>query len=238
MSAGRTARLLAVLAVLVAGGVWVHRTPIEPNRVNLWVGALIGAVTTVYALFTFEILLQNQSMAKAAVASVDLAERSLRFSYSSNLQYKTFNTKDPTFGSRDDIAPIDTEYYRKALAEPVGEQQQKEFVFAIIRNVGRGPATNLKVVAVYNVTDSSSAAKEYSLTRQADVQILEPARAVALCIFFSKVPTRDDQVKLDSAKMSTSDIYRDALGERPLEITVDRSSHHSESEAGCAVQLV
>lgn len=236
-SRGRAARLALAAVLLAAGFFWIHLTSVEPTGVNLYITAIIGSITTVYALFTYEILLQNQSMAKAAADSTGLMERSLRFSYTQNLLYRTLNTKDPRFQSTVDIEPVDNPDYRRALAEQGNEQQQTEFVFAIVKNVGRGAATDLKIEAQYRITDSSSANKEYSVTKKASVQILEPNKAVALCIFFSKVPTRDDQVALISAMITTSNYYRDALNEPAQLIKIGPNDHHVDCEQTCVVQL-
>jgi hypothetical protein len=79
MSFGRKERLGLVISFLALAFVWLYRTKIDPGRVSLFITAVIGAVTTIYALFTFEILLQNQDMAKAAVDSSRFMERGLRF---------------------------------------------------------------------------------------------------------------------------------------------------------------
>lgn len=200
MSWGRFTRLAIVAAILVAGFYWIHRTSLDATRVNLYVAAVIGAVTIVYALLTYEMLLQNQAMAQAAVDATKLTERGLRFSYTQNLVYRTLNTKDPFFRSTPGITAVDNADYRRAIANYDDAQaQQTEFVFAVVKNVGRGAATNLNMEAEYDITDSSSVAKEYSVAKNASVQILEPDMGVALCIFFSKIPTRDDRVSLVSA---------------------------------------
>lgn len=236
MLSGKHTRLAIAMILLVVGFFWIRRTSIEPSRVNLYITAVIGAVTAIYALFTYEILLQNQSMAQAAVDSTRLTEQSLRFSYSENLIYQTLNTKDPTFKLRTDTVPIDNADYRRALSEESGEQQ-KEFIFAVVKNVGRGAATSLSIEAQYRITDSSNVNREYSVTRKALVQILEPDKAVALCIFFSKVPTRDDQALLTSATITTSNFYRDALKQPAQQTKVDPATHKTESEPACVIQL-
>jgi len=77
-------------------------------------------------------------------------ERSLRFSYAPNLLYRTINTKDPTLGSKKGFMPVDNEDYQGALREHNSGGQPEEFVFAVVQNVGRGPATNLVIEA--NIT--------------------------------------------------------------------------------------
>jgi hypothetical protein len=234
---GRRGRLALVILFLAVALLCVWRTKVDPNRVSLYVTAVIGAVTTIYALFTYEMLLQNQAMAKAAVDSTTVMERSLRFSHTPNLLYQTIDTKDPTFPTKAAfLTPIDNDDYKRARAE-FGGGQQKEFVFAIVQNKGQGAATNLSIEAVYNVTDSSTPNRDVSVTKQASVQILEPGKAVALCIFISKVPTADDRVALVSARLTTSDFYRDAIKEEAQQIDVDPQKHHVESEPGCVVRV-
>jgi hypothetical protein len=239
MSLGRKGRLVIVAISLGVAIGWVWRTKVDPSRVSLFVTAVIGAVTTVYALFTYEMLLQNQAMAKAAVESSTLMERSLRFSHTPNLIYQTFNTKDPTFAAKASfLTPIDNQDYKRALTEFGGGGQQKEFVFAVIQNKGQGAATNLSIDTVYNITDSSNPNRDTSVTKQASVQILEAGKAIALCIFISKVPTADDRVVLVSARLTTSDFYRDAIEEPPQQVDVDVNRHHVELDPACVVRVV
>ena len=174
MSRGTTTRL-SVAALLTLGAlVWVWRTNAPPQRVSLFITAAIGAVTIVYALFTYEILIQNQRMAKAASDSSALMERSLRFSHAANLIYETVNTKDPTFKSTDgSIVPIDNPDYKRAVNESSEGGAQTEFVFAVIKNEGQGPATNVSITAAYSITDSSNVNRDSSVTKRATVQIVK-----------------------------------------------------------------
>jgi hypothetical protein len=238
MPAGRLARLAVVVVLLAGGYLWIHQTSVDPNRVSLYIAATIGAVTTIYALFTYEILLQNRSMAQAAVDSVALTERALRFSYTESLLYQTINTKDPSFKLQEDITPIENDDYARAVAEQGDEQQEKEYVFAIVKNVGRGAATSLNLQAEYTITDSSSANRRYVVNKEATVQVLEPNKAIALCVFFSKVPTRNDQVQLVSATIRSSNFYRDALREPAQQVTIGVNNHKVDCEQSCVVQVV
>jgi|SRR5271170_702857 len=107
MAQARITRMLIVVILLAGALIWVSRTDVKPERVTLFITAVIGAVTAVYALFTYEILLENQMMARAASDSSTLMERSLRFSHTANLLYQTINTKDPTFtAAAGSIIPI------------------------------------------------------------------------------------------------------------------------------------
>jgi hypothetical protein len=224
--------------VLAVALVWVWRTDARPERVNLFIAAVIGAVTTIYALFTYEILVQNQTMAKAALDSSTLMERSLRFSHTPNLLYETINTKDPTFKSTGgSIIPIQNDDYKRALTEFDEGAEQKEFVFAVVKNRGQGAATNVDIESTYNITDSSSPNRESSVTKHASVQLLEPKTGVALCIFISKVPTSDDRVSLASAQLTAGDFYRDAIKEPPQQVSIDPRMHHIEQSTNCVVRL-
>jgi phosphate/sulfate permease len=239
MSFGRVVRLAFVALALGLALICVWRTKADPIRVSLFVTAVIGAVTAVYALFTYEILIQNQAMAKAAVDSSILMERSLRFSHSANLLYQTINTRDPTFPTKAAfLTAVDNDDYKRALLEfGGGSGQQKEFVFAVVRNKGQGPATSLIIDTLYNITDSSNPNRETSVTKQASVPILEAGKEVALCVFISKVPTADDRVALVSARLTASDFYRDAISEPAQQINIDARRHHVESEPGCVVRV-
>jgi hypothetical protein len=232
----RTLRMVLALSVLVGGLVWVWRTNLKPERVSLVITAVIGAVTTVYALLTFEMLLQNQRMAKAASDSSQLMERSLRFTHIPNLLFSTVNTKDPTFGL-EAIAPVENDDYRRALDEFKAGGKVAEFVFAVVTNRGHGAATNLNLEAVYNITDGSSPNRDSTVSKHASIPILEPQTGVALCIFISKVPTPDDKVVFSRAKLKSGDFYRDYLREPPREIDIDRRAHHTKQEPDSVVQL-
>jgi hypothetical protein len=166
-------------------------------------------------------------------------ERSLRFSHAPNLLYSTLNTTDPTFSARaGSIIPIDNEDYQRALAAFKASGERKEFVFAVVRNKGRGAATNLSIEALYNITDSSNFNRESSVKKEASVQILDPGKGVALCIFISKVPTAGDKVALASASLITSDFYRDATNESTLRFDIDASKHQVDLEPGSVVRVL
>jgi hypothetical protein len=238
MSRATVIRTLVAMALIVLALMWVWRTNAKPERVSLFVAAVIGAVTTVYALFTYEIMIQNRTMAEAALKSTTLMERSLRFSHTANLLYETVNTKDPTFKSNGDpVTPIDNDDYRRALAAFNEGGDQKEFVFAVVNNKGRGAATNLRIEAVYNITDSSNPNREATVTKRASIQALEPKAGVALCIFISTVPAPDDRVALVSASLRAGDFYRDSVNEPAQQIDIAPQTHHIEQAANCLVRL-
>jgi hypothetical protein len=237
MPRGTVIRLLLLVALLVAGIVFIWRTPIEPSRVTLLVTAVICAVTAIYAGITYEIFLQNQAMSQATTESAKVMERSLRFSYAANLLYRTLNTKDPTLATRVGFIPVDNDDYKRAMREYGEAGQQKEFVFAVVQNVGRGLATNVSVDARYNITDTNNANSTYLMTKQAAAQILEPGKAIALCIYVSRVPTADDRVEIISATITASDSYRDALSELPNTTTIEPRNHQRESDQGCLIHI-
>ena len=237
MSRWTVVGLIIVAFIVAIGAALVWRLKIDPSRATLVVTIVMCGVTAVYALLTFGILLQNRAMAQAATDSTRVMERSLRFSYSPNLLYMTLSTKDPRFQAREGFAPLDNEDLKRALREYTEGQQQTEFVFAVVHNVGRGSATNLNMDVQYSVWDTSSPNASYSVAKQATVPILESGNAVALYIYVSKVPTGDDRVEMTSATLTASDFYRDALGEPPQKITIDRRHHHTESEPSCVIRL-
>ena len=240
----RSIRMLVTALFLAAGLVCVVELHQKPERISLFITAVIGAVTIVYSLFTYEILLENQAMAasndamaKAALQSSSLMEKSLRFSHAANLVFETQNVKDPTFQSDDSTVPIQSPDYRRALAEFNVTEEQKEFVFAVIKNAGQGSATNLQINVAYNVTDSSNPNRESTVTKNGSLQILEPNKSAALFVFISKVPTQGDRVALASATVRASDFYRDAIGEAPQQIKIEPSNHHVGQAADCVVQI-
>src|SRR6266850_1060373 len=233
MSPGTKVRLIVTLLLIIAGFVVIWKANLEPARVSLLLTGTICASTALYALLTLEILLQNQSMAKAAVDSAISMERGLRFSHASNLLYRTFVTKDPTLGGREDCNPIKNEDYSSASRDYSRNKEQMEFVFCEVQNVGHGAATNLTIGTEYTVQDASNSTKRYTVNREAVVQLLEPNSSVALFICLFKIPTAGDFAKLVNASMKASDSYRDALHETPLVVKVGPQEHHFESETGC-----
>ena len=238
MNWARGARLLIVVGLLAAALFWVWKTDVKPEKVSLAIAAVVCGVTVVYALFTYEILVQNQTMAKAALDSSDLMEKSLRFSHTPNLLFKTISVKDPTFATLGKvIVPIDNADYQRAVAEFRGGGAQCEFVFALISNEGQGAATNLKIEATYRVSDSSNINPEANLVKHASVQIVAPKTSAALCIFISRIPTADDRVTLVTASLSAGDFYRDAVKEAPQKTQIDAATHHIERETNGVVNL-
>lgn len=238
MSKARVARLLIVVVLLGGALLWVWRTNVKPERVSLVITAVIGAVTAVYALLTYEIVLQNENTAKAAFRSTALMEQNLRFSHAANLLFETMNIKDPTFKSKgNSIIPIENSDYGRALTEFNAGGEQKEFVFAVVSNKGQGAATNLNIEVHYNVTDSSSPNRETSVRKTEAVPILEPKKAVAICVFISKVPTADDRVALVSAHVKAGDFYRDANNEPAKEMKIAPQNHHVERSSDCVIRL-
>jgi hypothetical protein len=231
-------QLMAIGILLVAALAWAFRTGIAPDRASLIVTAVIGAATITYALFTYEILVQNERTAEAALRSATLMERSLRFSNSAKLLYETISTKDLTLRSIEDpptlIENVDLKRARTDFKE---DEKQREFIFAVVRNKGQGSATSLSIEATYNITDGSNANRDTSVTKRASVPILEPKKAVALLVSISSVPTPDDRAALVSAHLISGDLYRDALEEPALRVNITPDTHVLSQAADCVVRL-
>jgi hypothetical protein len=231
--------MMVILALLGVALCWVWRTNVKAEKVSLFIAAVIGAVTAVYALLTYEILLQNQLTARAALDSSTLMEKSLRFSHTANILFETLSTKDPSFAwTKASIVPIDNEDYQRACAEyAAGGEQQKEYVFAVVTNKGQGTATNVAIEVEYQITDSSNPIRQTIVTRRVSVQTLEPGAGRALCIFISRVPTPGDEVLLRSARLTASDFYREAIKEAPQQITIDPRMHQVQRAANGVIRL-
>lgn len=176
-------------------------------------------------------------MARAATESARLMEQSLRFSFAPNLLFLTVNTKDPTLAERPGCSPVQNDDYERALREHRSGGQQKEYVFAVVRNVGRGTATKISVQATYDIRESENPNNAYTLSKQCSVQLLEPNNAIALFIFVAKIPTTDDRVGLVSASVRASDFYKDALSEAETEYAVSPGTHTVESEPDCILPV-
>jgi len=237
MSLGTILRQLLTVFVLSAIFVFAWRTKLDPNRVSLLLTAAICAATVLYASLTFEILLRNQSMAKAASDSTTIMERGLRFSHASNLHFRTLITKDPTFQNTPDCTPIKNEDYQNAIRLTQGNTGQMEFVFCVVKNVGNGPATNLGISTEYRVSDTSNAMVHINVPKSAEVQLLETDHSIALLVYLFKVPTADDKAEIVRAVMTSSDAYRDAVQEQPITSTITPRNHHVESDAGSIARL-
>jgi hypothetical protein len=238
MSWGTAIRQLLTLIVIAAIFAFAWRTKLSPERVTILLTAAICAATVLYASLTFEILLRNQSMAKAASDSAKLMERGLRFSNAANLHYQSIITKDPKFVNQKGFTPVENEDYSNAMRLLQGNEQQMEFVFCVVQNLGHGAATNLRISAEYKVQDTSNPITHINVSKVADVQLLEPGKSVALLIYLFKVPTTDDKAEIVRAEMRSSDTYRDAVEEQPITIAIDSQAHHFRADAGCIAHLL
>jgi len=210
-------RLLLVLCILVTIFVYVWGHQADATRATLLVTMVIAALTAVYAVLTFEIVLQNQKMTEAASESASFMERSLRFSYAPNLIFVTLVTKDPTLASESNFTPYKNEDYSRACKDLPEGEHGTEFVFAVVRNVGKGPATKVQVKAQYDVKEKTNPNYNFTVTREASAALVEPNSAIALIIHVARSPSDGDHAQLILANLSCGDYYRDALGEPPQE---------------------
>lgn len=239
MWAGTISRMVVTALVIAAVFVFAIRSKIEPNRISLLLTAAICAATVLYAWITFEILLRNQAMARAASDSAKLMERGLRFSNASDLYFQTMITKDPLLQNRKGCTPINDEEYQNALRLVQGSAgpQQIEFVFCVAKNVGQGAATSLKISAEYHVRDTSNAIANLNVNKSADVQLLEPGKSVALLVYVFKLPTANDKAEIVHATMRSSDAYRNAIQDPPITVSIGRDEHHIDPDAGCVARI-
>lgn len=227
--------LALLLLVILLVAIWL--LPLSESQSNKLISIVVVAVTGVYALLTYEILVQNRAMATAATETTKISERSLRLSYEPKLHFYTLVTKDPKLSKVSGCRPSPTEDYERALREYVASGQQTEFVFAVVRNIGRGIATSLELTANYDVRDTANPNANYRVTKQAAIQYLEADRAVALLVYISKVPTADDRVQLVLARISASDFYREAQGEPPREDLFDPRHHVVDRDSECLLPV-
>lgn len=93
MDKQRTARLSFIVISVLLSCAWFKHTQRKSDDVTLLVTFVICVVTAVYSLLTFEILIENQTMARAAKESAALMEKSLRFPSSAHLSFRTIGTK-------------------------------------------------------------------------------------------------------------------------------------------------
>ena len=222
---------------LVAGVYTLWRVDLPADRAAKLDSLAIILITGVYAIFTFEILIENRSMARAAKESTRIMEQSLRFSLAPSLIFSTVVTKDPSLKHIAKCKPFDNDDQRRALRELVGAGEQVELVYAVIRNIGRGSATKLSIAATFRIKDTANPNATYSLDKRALLQSLDPESAVALCIYISKVPTPDDRVDLVRADMSSSDSYRDAISEVPVSRVIGPEDNEVQRDESCVLRV-
>jgi hypothetical protein len=236
--AARWVRMLILCVALACALIWAWKTNLRPERTTLLVTAVIGALTAVYALFTYEILLQNQTMAEAALESARLTERSLRFSHSGNLTFATRSTRGVQIEAElIGVSAVKNKDYERAVAMAAEGGDQTEFVYAIIENKGKGTATNVSVEAEYRIVDSSNPNGESVLTKHAAIPLVEPSYGFALCIFMARTPTPNDSVILIRAKITSSDFYREAISEPVLTIAILPETHHTDQASSGVIRL-
>ncbi len=116
MPRGALFRLVVVPCTMLFLFVYIWRSHIDASRSTLFVTMVIAFLTSVYAVLTFEIVLQNQTMsqaasdsAKSAAESARVMERSLRFSHTPNLTLVTLITKDLLLNSENNVVPYKAE---------------------------------------------------------------------------------------------------------------------------------
>lgn len=232
--------IIALGIVLVSGiliALWrVWEASLEPMRATLLVTIVIAIVTTFYSLITLGIMVQNTEMVKATKESAKVMEQSLRFSYASSLAFSTVVTKDPRC-PRKQCVVFRNDQYETVVREYTGTGTQAEFVFALLRNVGRGAATQVSLQAVYDVKDTAYPNKDFAVKPNLALQSLDSGSAVAVLVYISKTPTPDDKVQLVQASILRSDFYRDAFKEDPIFSQVKSDRHEIDRDEGCLLQV-
>ena len=125
------------------------------------------------------------------------------------------------------------EDYLRAYKDLPAAAQGVEFVFAVVRNVGKGSATKVHLQARYEITESANPNFRFSVSRAATVALLKPDKSLALIIHVARAPAVQDGAELISATLSCGDFYRDALGEAPQEHSFTAASNSVQVNAGC-----
>lgn len=230
----RAGAVLAVISGLVYLSLYAD---IEYRRATLLLTAIIAGVTIVYALITYEILVMNERTAGAAKASASAMEQSLRFSNTANLVFLTQSTKDPLFTEKPEVVVLRNEDYERALEEHQKGVGEKEYVFAMLENIGRGPATTLEFEVTYKVNESQNPNNTYELKRKGRAPVLGAGKTLAVVVYVSQSPDPQDHVALEAAEYKASDLYRDALSEPRVTKSVKPSGHTVEKGAHCVIAL-
>lgn len=234
----RMVRLIVASCLVLCACIWFKHTQRKPDDVTLLVTFVICVVTAVYSVFTFEILLENQAMARATKDSALLMEKSLRFPSSAHLSFRTVGSKNPQISEvLPGVAPYKNVDYSRALEVAQGGNSEADFVFAVIENKGPGTATKVKVDASYAIVDSGSDNKNANVRKTANIPILEVGSGFALCIFISRLPTPGDGASLLSANVENSDFYRDAIGDSTQIAAISSVDHQTELLAGSTLRI-
>ncbi len=93
--------------------------------------------------------------------------------------------------------------------------QTVEYVFAVIKNIGKGSATKVQFKARYNVRETTNPNYEFSVTRDANLAVLEADKGLAVIIHVGRSPSDGDGVELETVSLTCGNFYADALGEEP-----------------------
>lgn len=228
---------IGLVLALVLRYIW--RSQLDTSHATLLLTMVSVGLTAVYVVLTFEIVLQNQKMTRATFESAGVMERSLRLSYAPNIALWTCVTKNPTVSELGyPCNPHKNEDYERALKELPGAGQAMEFVFAVVRNVGRGTATKVQVSATYEVQERANPNFKYRVTKTASVPLLEPNQALAVTIHICRSPSAGDAVRLESADVAYGDFYRDALSEA-ISVQQFTASNSSASKGeGCTLGVM
>jgi hypothetical protein len=238
MDKARIIRLSSAAALLLGSIFWYVRTSRKPDEVTLLVTFVICVVTAVYSLLTFEILLENQSMARATRESAALMEKSLRFPSSAHLSFRTVGTKNPHVDQfLQGVSPYQNADFSRAIEISEGGNSEADFVFAVVENKGPGAATKLKINAQYAIVDSGSENKNLNVQKTAALPILGVGAGIAICVFISKLPTAGDGATLISATIENSDFYRDAISEPVLSEAISKTDHQTELLVGSKLKI-
>lgn len=232
-SKATTLRVIVIGLALAFVLHYIWKSQLDPSHTSLLLTMVSVALTAVYVVLTFEIVLQNQKMTHAAFESAGVMERSLRLSYSPSIALVTCVTKYPELAELEfHCSPIKNDDYDRAIKEHPAGDRSMEFVFAIIRNVGTGKATKLQMSVRYEVQEQANPNLKYSVAKEASIPLLESGQALALIIHICRTPSAGDGVKLQSASIQWGDFYRDALLEaaQVQEFTAANSSTSKDRE--------
>jgi hypothetical protein len=238
MNKARVVRLAFAFLLVVGAAWWYMHTQRKSDDVTLLVTFVICVVTAIYSLLTFEILLENQSMARATRDSASLMEKSLRFPSSAHLSFRTVATKNPHIENLiSGVLPYRNADFARAIEIFQGGNSEADFVFAVVENKGPGTATKLVFDAIYSIVDSGSENKNLNVQKTATIPILGVGAGIAICVFISRLPTPGDGASLASASIRNSDFYRDAINEPSQTTNIGDSDHQTELLADSSLKI-
>ena len=201
--------ILIVVALVIIASISVIGI-IKYERIEKINAIALVLITTSYAIFTLFSWMEARKTS-------EIMKETLKFSNMANINFFSIITDNPNISSNIEI----TDEYKNAKKNYESSPTDNEFVFAVIKNTGRGVAEDISLKAKYCIEELNKGPRE--VTREIVLNILEPQISYAVLIncYNSIVP--NDSIKFISAQIEYSDLYKKANREKPSLKTITPS---------------